>query len=37
MRVPTWGTYLMWASSIVGAVLLTIELGRRGWPPPLSR
>lgn len=37
MRVPTWGTYLMWGGSIVGAVLLTMELARRGWPFPLTK
>lgn len=37
MRIPAWGTYMMWGASIVGSVLLTMELSRRGWPGPLSR
>lgn len=36
MYVPNWGTYVMWAGTLVGAVLLTLELNRRGWPSPLS-
>lgn len=37
MQVPNWGTYIMWAGTIVGAFLLTAELNRRGWPMPLTR
>ena len=36
MRVPDWGTWMMLAGSVVGSVLLTLELHRRGWPSPLS-
>jgi hypothetical protein len=36
MRVPTWGVYVMWLGTLVGAVLLTMELRARGWPMPLT-
>lgn len=37
MTVPTWGTYIMWGGTLVGVVLLTMELQRRGWPALWSK
>lgn len=37
MDTPTWGVWVMWAGTLTGLILLTLELNRRGWPPPLSK